>query len=70
MSRSFKEISKKKKSLITLIINVLINVLINDYAPLWKRGERGDFTNIILKSPIIPLCQRGIKTPLTSMSKG
>jgi hypothetical protein len=35
------------------------------YTPLWKRGARGDFTSIILKSPFIPLCQRGIKTPET-----
>jgi len=35
------------------------------YTPLWKRGARGDFTSIILKSPFIPLCQRGIKTPVT-----
>jgi len=27
----------------------------------WQRGARGDFMNIILKSPFIPLCQRGIK---------
>jgi len=33
--------------------------------PLWKRGGRGDFINIILKSPFIPLCQRGIKIPIT-----
>jgi hypothetical protein len=25
-------------------------------APLWKRGARGDFISIILKSPYIPLC--------------
>jgi len=30
-----------------------------------QRGERGDFTNIILKSPYIPLCQRGIKVQVT-----
>jgi hypothetical protein len=35
------------------------------YTPLWKRGARGDFLSIILKSPFIPLCQRGIKTPVT-----
>jgi len=35
------------------------------YPPLWKRGARGDFISIILKSPFIPLCQRGIKTPET-----
>ena len=35
------------------------------YTPLWKRGARGDFTSIILKSPFIPLCQREIKTPET-----
>jgi len=35
------------------------------YIPLWKRGARGDFLSIILKSPFIPLCQRGIKTPIT-----
>jgi hypothetical protein len=35
------------------------------YTPLWKRGARGDFISIILKSPFIPLCQRGIKTPET-----
>jgi len=35
------------------------------YTPLWKRGARGDFLRIILKSPFIPLCQRGIKTPVT-----
>jgi hypothetical protein len=35
------------------------------YTPLWKRGARGDFLSIILKSPFIPLCQRGIKTPET-----
>ena len=35
------------------------------YTPLWKRGARGDFISIILKSPFIPLCQRGIKTPVT-----
>jgi hypothetical protein len=35
------------------------------YPPLWKRGARGDFLSIILKSPFIPLCQRGIKTPET-----
>jgi hypothetical protein len=34
------------------------------YTPLWKRGARGDFLSIILKSPFIPLCQRGIKTPV------
>jgi hypothetical protein len=34
----------------------------NSYPPLWQRGARGDFTSIILKSPFIPLCQRGIKT--------
>jgi len=33
------------------------------YTPLWKRGARGDFPIIILKSPFIPLCQRGIKIP-------
>jgi hypothetical protein len=33
--------------------------------PLWKRGARGDFLSIILKSPFIPLCQREIKTPIT-----
>jgi hypothetical protein len=33
----------------------------NYYAPLWQRGARGDFISIILKSPYIPLCQRGIK---------
>ena len=32
------------------------------YPPLWERGARGDFISIILKSPFIPLCQRGIKT--------
>ena len=35
------------------------------YIPLWKRGARGDFLGIILKSPFIPLCQRGVKTPET-----
>jgi hypothetical protein len=35
------------------------------YTPLWKRGARGDFLSIILKSPFIPLCQRGIKTSVT-----
>ncbi len=35
------------------------------YTPLWKRGARGDFIKIILKSPFIPLCQRGIKIPVT-----
>src|SRR4030067_3404799 len=30
-----------------------------------QRGARGDFLSIILKSPFIPLCQRGIKTPIT-----
>jgi len=35
------------------------------YTPLWKRGARGDFPIIILKSPFIPLCQRGIKIPIT-----
>jgi hypothetical protein len=35
------------------------------YTPLWKRGGRGDFPSIILKSPFIPLCQSGIKTPVT-----
>jgi hypothetical protein len=35
------------------------------YTPLWKRGARGDFISIILKSPFIPLCQRGIKNPET-----
>jgi hypothetical protein len=33
----------------------------NPDTPLWKRGDWGDFPNIILKSPCIPLCQRGIK---------
>ena len=28
-----------------------------------KEGARGDFIRISLKSPFIPLCQRGIKTP-------
>jgi len=37
----------------------------NPYTPLWKRGARGDFPNIFIKSPLIPLCQRGIKTPET-----
>jgi hypothetical protein len=35
------------------------------YTPLWKRGARGDFLGIILKSPFIPLYQRGIKKPVT-----
>jgi hypothetical protein len=43
------------------------------YTPLWRlfpargrqRGARGDFITIILKSPCIPLCQRGIKILLT-----
>jgi len=35
------------------------------YTPLWKRGARGDFISIILKSPFIPLCQREIKTSIT-----
>jgi hypothetical protein len=35
------------------------------YTPLWKRGARGDFISTILKSPFIPLCQRGIKNPET-----
>jgi hypothetical protein len=26
------------------------------YTPLWKRGARGDFLRIFLKSPFIPLC--------------
>ena len=26
------------------------------YTPLWKRGARGDFISIFLKSPFIPLC--------------
>jgi hypothetical protein len=37
----------------------------NYYTPLWQRGARGDFISIILKSPYIPLCQRGIKIPET-----
>jgi hypothetical protein len=32
--------------------------------PLGKRGVRRDFLNIILKSPFIPLFQRGIKMPI------
>ena len=39
------------------------------YTPLWKRGARGDFRGIILKSPFIPLCQMGIKTPVTGFDK-
>jgi hypothetical protein len=34
------------------------------YPSLAKRG-RGDFPNIFLKSPFIPLCQRGIKKTVT-----
>ena len=34
-------------------------------SPSLGRGARGDFLSIILKSPFIPLCQRGIKTPKT-----
>ncbi len=34
-----------------------------EISPLWKRGARGDFINAVeplfLKSPFIPLCQRG-----------
>jgi hypothetical protein len=30
--------------------------------PLWKRGARGDFISIILKSPFIPF-SKGIKIP-------
>jgi len=34
-------------------------------SPLWKRGDRGDFINkkgiFIFKSPLAPLCQRGVK---------
>jgi len=30
-----------------------------------QRGARGDFISIILKSPYIPLYQRGIKTTET-----
>src|SRR4030042_2200362 len=41
----------------------------NSYTPLWKRGGRGDFPNIILKSPYIPLCQRGIKTSVRGYVK-
>jgi hypothetical protein len=37
----------------------------NSYPPLWQRGARGDFTNIFLKSPFIPLFQRGIRTTIT-----
>jgi hypothetical protein len=37
----------------------------NSNTPLWKRGGRGDFPNIILKSPYVPLCQRGTKTTVT-----
>jgi hypothetical protein len=37
----------------------------NYYIPLWQRGARGDFISIILKSPYITLCQRGIKIPET-----
>ena len=40
----------------------------NSYPPLWKIGARGDFTNIILNSLFIPLCQRGIKTIATEVS--
>jgi len=40
-------------------------IKMHPYTLLWKRGARGDFTSIILKSPFIPLCQRGIKTPET-----
>ncbi len=35
------------------------------YPPLWKRGARGDFLDIIIKSPLIPLCQRGTKALVT-----
>jgi hypothetical protein len=35
-----------------------------------QRGARGDFMSIILKSPFIPLCQRGIKTSETEASTG
>jgi hypothetical protein len=30
-----------------------------------KEGAKGDFTSIILKSPFIPLWQRGMKKPKT-----
>ncbi len=42
-----------------------MQVMQNYYTPLWQRGGRGDFISIILKSPYIPLCQRGIKIPET-----
>jgi polysaccharide deacetylase 2 family uncharacterized protein YibQ len=31
----------------------------NSHTPLWKRGARGDFINIILKSPLSPFAKRG-----------
>jgi outer membrane lipoprotein len=30
------------------------------FSPLWQRGARGDFLIIVMKSPLVPLCKRGI----------
>jgi hypothetical protein len=66
------------RSKIEIILQLWVQVIHMSlcYTPLWKRGVRGDFPNIILKSPSIPLCppgqrplwvgdQRGIKTTIT-----
>jgi hypothetical protein len=41
-----------------IYLNVALSVPI---FPLWKRGMKGDFKiNEFIKSPLTPLCQRGV----------
>jgi hypothetical protein len=30
------------------------------FIPLWQRGIKGDFKIMLVKSPLAPLCQRGV----------
>ena len=55
-----------KNQTINVIPQLWVQVMqMSPHTPLWQRGARGDFISRILKSPFIPLCQRGIKTPET-----